>query len=250
VALRIALVALALALTLTLARIAAAQPGATAVDATSALRDANAAATAGEWAKVAALTAPLTISASAADRAEAFRLHGLAEFFSNQPAAAERDVLAYLRLDPDGHLDPALYPPEVINFFNDVRARHAAELRRPPKRYAVLALLPPFAQFQNGERTKGWILAGLEGAFAATNIASYFVLRAWCHDTGDTCDRSGTNHVVAAHHLEAVNIAAGVALIATYLYGVYDGVRGYRARQYLYVAPERGGATAGVELRF
>ncbi len=232
---------------LVIASTASAQPG---LDPASALRDANAAATAGDWAKVAALAAPVTFSASTVDRAEAFRLRGLAEFFQNQQAVAERDFVAYLRLDVDGHLDPALYPPEAINFFNDVRARHAAELRRAPKRYAVLALLPPFAQFQNGERTKGWVITGLLGAFAATNVTTYFLLRAWCHDSGDTCDASGKDHFTAAQHLEAINIAAGVGLILTYAYGVYDGVSGYRARSYLYVAPETNGVVVGVAARF
>jgi hypothetical protein len=243
-------VALRIALALVvLVRVAAAQPG---LDPASALHDANAAATAGDWPRVAALTEPVIAqdSAAVADRAEALRLHGLSEFFTNHKLAAERDFVAYLRLDAEGHLDPALDPPEVINFFNDVRVRHATELRRPPKRYAVLTLLPPFAQFQNGEPTKGWVIAGLLGAFAATSVTTYLVLRAWCHDQGDTCDASGTNHLAAARHLEIVNVAAGLALIGTYLYGVYDGVSGYRARSHLYVVPETNGIALGITATF
>lgn len=233
-------VARALVVVALLARIASAQPG---YDPTSALRDANAAAVAGAWPTVAALTAPLVGASSIArtDRAEALRLHGLAAFFTGDAALAERDFVAYLHLEPDGHLDPALYPPEAINFFNDVRARHAAELRAarpPPARYAALTLVPPFAQFQNGERTKGWVLLGLLGAFAGANISTYFVLRAWCHDPGDTCDADGKNHVHAARALSYANTFTGLALIATYVYAVYDGVHGYRQRSHLYVAPD------------
>jgi hypothetical protein len=242
VAVRLAAIAL-----VALAHIAAAQPS---IDPASALREANGAATAGDWAKVAALAAPETVAPNAADRAEAFRLHGLAEFFGGDRAIAERDFVAYLRLDRDGHLDPALYPPDAINFFNEVRARHAPELRRPPKRYAVVAALPVFAQLQNGDRTKAWVLAGAIGAFAATNIATYFVLRSWCNDSGDTCDASGKNHFTAAHHLEVVNVASGIALIGALLYGVYDGVSGYRARSQLYIAPETNGAMVGFTARF
>ena len=228
-------------------RVAGAQPG---MDPSSALRDANTAAGTGEWSRVTALTVPVMSSPNLADRAEAFRLHGLATFFQDRKDIAERDFVTYLRLDPDGHLDPALYPPEVITFFDDVRARHSPELRRQPKRYAVLTLLPPFAQFQNGDRTKGWVITGLLGAFAAVNVTTYFVLRSWCHDNGDTCDASGVNHLAAAQHLETINIAGGVALIGTYLYGVYDGVANYRARSALYVVPESGGATVGISGRF
>ena len=52
----------------------------------------------------------------------------------------------------------------MINFFNDVRLKHNAELRalRPHgKRYIALALVPPLGQFQNGERVKGWIVSGM-----------------------------------------------------------------------------------------
>jgi hypothetical protein len=229
------------------ASVASAQPGR---DPARALSDADAAASAGDWARVTALTEPITAASSLEDRAEAFRLHGLAAFFLNRRVVAERDFVMWLRLDPDGALDPALYPPEAINFFDDVRARHGLELRRAPKRYAVLTLLPPFAQFQNGDRTKAWVITGLLGAFAATNVATYFVLRSWCHDDGDTCDRSGTNHFNAAERLEVVNIISGIALIGTYLYGVYDGVTNYRARSHLYVAPETDGATVGIAGRF
>jgi hypothetical protein len=225
------------------ARVAFGQPG---LDPASALRDANAAAGIGDWARVTALTVPVMSSPGIPDRAEAFRLHGLAAFFENRKDVAERDFVMYLRLDPDGHLDPALYPPEAITFFDDVRTRHGPELRRPPKRYAVLTLLPPFAQFQNGDRTKGWIITGLLGAFAAANVTTYFVLRSWCHGAGDTCDQSGANHFSAAQRVEVVNVIAGVALIGTYLYGVYDGVANYHARSQLYVVPESGGATVGI----
>src|SRR5438270_10051108 len=97
---------------------------------TSVLRDANTAATAGDWQRVAALVEPVLAGApSNADLAEAHRLAGLAAFFAQNTAGAEQHFLAYLKLDLDGRLDPALVPPEAVTFFEDVRARHAAELR-------------------------------------------------------------------------------------------------------------------------
>ena len=208
---------------------AAADPAAT-------LRDANAAATAGDWARVETLVAGLlapSAELAGPDRAEAERLAGLAAFFQHRNADAEIYFVAYLKLDLDGHLDPSLYPPEVVNFFNEVRARHAGELhavRPQPKRYWPLALLPPVAQFQNGERVKGIVVGSLLGAFLATNITTYFVLRSWCHNPGDTCDASGTNHYRGAETLTGVNALTGVGFILTYAYGVWDGVRGYRRR--------------------
>jgi hypothetical protein len=211
--------------------------GAAAADPASALRDANAAATAGEWERVQSLAdgllGPSQAELAPTDRAEADRLAGLASFFLQRKAAAETYFVAYLKLDLDGHLDPAVYPPEVVNFFNEVRARHAGELhavRPQPKRYWPLALLPPVAQFQNGERVKGIVVGSLLGALLATNITTYFVLRSWCHNPGSTCDASGKNHFRSAETLSGVNALTGVGFILTYAYGVWDGVRGYRRR--------------------
>ena len=103
-------------------------------------------------------------------------------------------------------------------------------MRPQPKRYWPLALLPPVAQFQNGERVKGIVVSSLLGAFLATNITTYFVLRSWCHNPGSTCDGSGKNHFRSAETLTGINALTGVGFILTYAYGVWDGVRGYRRR--------------------
>ena len=226
-------VLLALALVL-LCRVAAADPS-------TQLRDANAAATAGDWGKVSALVDPLIVaSLSPGELAEAHRLYGLAAFFQGRMPEAEAHFLAYLRIDLDGNLDPQLYPPEVITFFIEVRTKYAAELRaRRPKRnrYMILNVVPAAGQFQNGEVTKGIVVGSLFGAFAIANVTTYLVLRSWCtRVTGDvgssaTCDGTA-HHISSAKTLSAVNIATGIGLIATYLYGVYDGVSGYRRREH------------------
>ncbi|HEY4244583.1 MAG TPA: hypothetical protein VGM88_32440 [Kofleriaceae bacterium] len=230
----------------------------------AALQAGNDAATRGDWATVASLLDPLLHEALApAELAEAHRLAGLAAFFQQRPRDAEEHFLAYLRLDPDAQLDPALVPPDAVTFFADVRARHAAELRarKPlPKRYWLLNLVPPGGQIQNGEKTKAWVVGGLLVAFAGTNIATYAVLHSWCtptngpSGTSETCD-DRRDHSSAANTLKTINIAAGIGLILTYAYGVYDGGRGYsrisRERSFApYVAPMAGGAGFGLVGRF
>jgi len=229
---------------------------------TAALRMANDAATAGDWTRVDTLIQPLL--ARQLDRAalaEAHRLAGIAAMMAQPPRRdlAERHFLAYLRIDFDGHLDPALYPPEVVNYFNEVRASHAAELKaaRPKKRYAVLALLPPFAQFQNGERTKGWVLGGMMGTFAIANVSTLLLQRRWCtHAEGPTGSSSVCDgHVSGARAARSIQITSGVALILTYLYGVYDGVRGYRRESreralVPYASPTDQGTVMGVQMNF
>lgn len=221
------------------------------------LRDGNAAAAQGNWRKVSELVDPLLEGQlSQADLGEAHRLAGIAAFFQNQRDAAETHFVAYLRIDLDGRLDPALYPPEVVNFFNDVRALHDAELRRRrPKgrRYWILNLIPPGGQIQNGDRTKAYVIGGLLGAFAITNVTSFLVLRSWCNEVSGsggssvTCDEDG-DHSSSAQTLRVVNIASGIGMILTYGYGVYDGVKGYRRKETVqpFVAPASGGGVVGV----
>jgi hypothetical protein len=202
------------------------------------LRAGNQAAVAGEWGMVSRLIdIALKNQLSPPELAEAHRLAGLAAFFSLDRVAAEAHFIAYLRIDLDGQLDAALYPPDVIVFFTDVKSKYSAELRarRPqPKRNFAVAFVPVAAQIQNGERKKGIVLASVIVAFGATNLISYGMLKSWCADDG-TCDGGDpnddsktTDHTRAAKNLRVVNLVSGIGAILALGYGVYDGVTGYR----------------------
>ena len=242
------LVALALA-----ARAAHAQPYApphvapAATTPADALREGNAAAMAGDWLAVSQLVDPLLRGQlPPADLAEAHRLAGLAAFFQGRRVDAESHFVAYISIDLDGQLDPALYPPDVITFFNDVKAKHSPELRakRPKirKRYWALALLPPVAQWQNGDTTKAWVIGGALGVLLTANITSAIVLSRWCTrvsgegGSSQTCDDGG-DHYGSAPTWRAINLIGGVGAILTYTYGVYDGVKNYRRRSRESVQP-------------
>jgi hypothetical protein len=195
------------------------------------LRASMDAASAGDWGKVDQLMATLLRGQlGQAELAEAHRLAGLAAFFQDRKPDAERHFIAYLRLDLDGQLDAALYPPDVIVFFTDVKAKYSGELRarRPkPKRYWIISVLPPAAQFQNGENTKGAILTGALIALVGTNLVSYGLLRSWC-SKDQTCDAPGRDRTSEAGRARIVNLASGIGALLTFGYGVYDGVSGYR----------------------
>lgn len=233
--------AIAVLLALAIAAPAAHAQGTPATPATPAevLREGNTAATAGDWMKVSQLVDPLLRGAlPPADLAEARRLAGLAAFFQGRRLDAETHFLAYLRIDLDAQLDPALYPPEVVTFFTDIKAKYNGELRaRRPKqtRRWYLTLLPPLGQWENGEKTKAVVIGGVFGAFLVANISSAIVLRSWCKrvsDTGGsslTCDEGG-DHYASAPTFRAINVVGGVGAILTYVYGVYDGVKNYRRR--------------------
>ena len=252
---------LALAVLVALAAPAAAQPAATPADPAAALAGAADALAAGEHERAADLAAGVAArpDATRPDRAEAHRLLGLARFFLGDTAGAEEAFVAYLKLDLDGRLDPAVTPPEAVTFFEDVRARHGAELRtlRPrQKRYALLNLIPPGGQLQNREPAKAWAIGGLEVALLGAHLSSYFVLRSWCQREDFTCASGGTDVPDRARTLRTVNYLSGAALVAVYVYGVVDGFRGFRRRgrearaPIVGVTPAEGGVVVGATLRF
>ena len=258
---RVAVVVLALALAdgpgTAAAQPSATAPAAAAPTAADLLIEAGAAADQGDWPRVVARATPVAGDPRqrVADRAEAHRLLGLAAFALGRVADADREFFAYLRLDIDGHLDPHLYPPETVAYFESVRGHHAVELRalRPrPARTVLVNFLPPFGQFQNRQRTKGWILAGLGSALLATNVTTYVLLRRWCDTPDDTCEVEGQSRRATASTLLDVNKLTGVAAIAVYAYGVIDGFRHYRRRPVLVLTPPANGqgAILGLTGRF
>jgi hypothetical protein len=183
----------------------------------------------GDYARARDLAAPATNAPSVPTRAEAFRVLGLASFGLGQRDDAEAALLAYLKLAPDAHLDPALYPPEMLVFFEDVRARHAGELlivkpRPQRKKTFVLNLVPPFGQIQNGDAGRAWLFGSAELVFLSVNVTTWAMLRSDCADdlTCQHSDRSRT--------LRTVNLISGGLFLATWAAGVVDGFIGYPAR--------------------
>jgi len=169
-------------------------------------------------------------AAEQADRAEAYRVMGLARFFVGDRRGAKAAFVEYVRLDPEAHLDPALAPPEVIVLLEEVRAERAAELaaaRPKPKKRPALNLLPPFGQFQNGQNTKGWIIGGLWSSLLVTNVTTWIILKQWCEDGADgTCP----GHQDGASTLRLVNLLSAAGFLGAYTYGVLDGYFVMRAR--------------------
>lgn len=185
----------------------------------------------GQYAEAAKLARSVATDSSRSpeDRAEAYRLVGLARYFLGDRAKAKQAFLWYVRLEPEAHLDPALVPPEAIIVLEEVRAERAAELaaaRDKPRIKPALNLLPPFGQFQNRERGKGLVIGGLWISLLAANVTSWLVLKSWCEDDG-TCP----GHQDSADTLRTFNLVTGPAAALVYVYGVVDGYVVMRRRQ-------------------
>lgn len=216
----------------------------------SALSSAQDALAAGDYQQAAKISGPLTKTPAPlarGDRAEAWRIYGLAQFFLGERVEAEASLLAFLKLDPDASLDPTLVPPEAVVFFEDVRVRHAGELqkvRSRPKvpKYVWLNLVPAGGQFQNGDRVKGWVVAGASTALLAASVSTFVMLRANCGRKGPA--GPFCKNWSAARVEQAVNITTGVGFAGVYIYSIVDGFLGYRRLKEEAAAWERQGAVS------
>lgn len=162
-----------------------------------------------------------------ADQLEALRVYGICLYLTGSKPAAARAFTDLLRRDKSVRLDPSFVRPEVVRFFERVRRRWQREraeyLRKhAPKGSAAVNLLPPWGQFRNGHRVKGWLLLGVEVALLGATIASYGTLRASRRDDG-----SFPFSDAAYNGLLATNYASAIALGAVLLYGAIDGLYYY-----------------------
>ncbi|HUQ01177.1 MAG TPA: hypothetical protein VM261_01720 [Kofleriaceae bacterium] len=204
-----------------------------------------------DWERVIVLVGdiPADPDVTSVDRAEAHRLLGIAEFYRQRYDRAEAHFVAYLKIELDGQLDIGLFSPDVVQFFDNVKAKHAAELRslRPrARRWAVLNFVPPAGQFQNRQGIKGWVLGGLGAALLATNLTTYVMLDRMCSDIDRTCESGSQSRAERARTMVTINSVSGAALIGLYVYGVIDGFRHYRrTRATVTVTPVSMGAHGG-----
>jgi hypothetical protein len=160
-----------------------------------------------------------TLPANTSQRARALRYLGIGLFLTNRALGAENAFSELLRIDPSARLDPTSARPEVVGFFENIR--HQQVKRELSTRSFVWNLLPPAGQFQNGHKTKGWILAGVELTSAATFVTSWLLVRSW-HNNDGTYD-----HDNLVPGLRWVNWTSCGVLAATFIYGVIDGLVNY-----------------------
>lgn len=144
---------------------------------------------------------------------QAHRILGVSYLFEREQAEATHEFRQLLQLVPDYRFDPLLDPPEVVDFFNNVRKGYEAELgdlearrkamerarqrdreecdkaragptvieKRVGRNSFTVNFIPLGAgQFQNGHRKKGWaflvsetVLGAVSVGALATNLAVY-----------------------------------------------------------------------------
>jgi tetratricopeptide (TPR) repeat protein len=217
---------------------------------------------------------------------EAWRILGLAEYQLGDRSASREAFLRLLSIDPDQALDPFLVPPPIVEFFDKVRAeaepqlaplrerkrqlreqeRLAEETRRrllaeeqarsgPPSRVVVvqehvyLLNFLPFGvgQFQNGDTTKGTIIAVAQVVLGAVNLGAIFAHNAIADDPSRRCSVSTptncSNPPIPDSDRQLLNsidivkyVSAGL-FWGVYAYGVTDSLIHYVPRIETEVTP-------------
>lgn len=196
------------------------------------------------------------------DRIRARELLAVGYFFEAQQAtqagrrddlveSARKQFLALLRERPDYELDKFVFPASVVELFEEVREAHADELerlrreasqtnrrsdesntlyieRKVVRRQPALNLLPfGIGQFQNGQSSKGYAIAGIQVAALAVQATGSAVI--W--SVRDP--RSGlipAEDFPTARAWRIAQIAAGATFGATYAISVADGFANFEPR--------------------
>ena len=204
---------------------------------------------------------------------DANRIAGLAWFYGDSPdrlAQAERYFLQLLSIEPEYRLDPFFTPPAAVQFFEEVKSAHEAQLapireQRQLAREArraeqearrrfleeqqrnaaqatgarvverhnfALVFLPLGAgQFQNGDDSTGIALAAVQVVAGLTSALSYFAIENMRDDGGFSRSEVGTAQV-----LDTVKWASAAVFYGAWGYGVYDAWRNYEPEVALPVA--------------
>ncbi len=221
---------------------------------------------------------------------ETWRILGMAEFQLGDKAEARSAFIHLLSIDPDQVLDPFLVPPPIVEFFDKVRAdaepqlaplreqkkqlkeqeRLAEEARRkllaeemartgPPSKVIVvqehvyLLNFLPFGvgQFQNGENTKGIIIAVSQVVFGAINIGAIFAHNAIADDPSRRCSVSTVTNCSnppipdsdrqLLNNIDIVKYVSAGLFWGTYIYGVADSLVHYVPRIETEITPGKTG---------
>jgi len=219
---------------------------------------------------------------------EAWRILGLSEYQLGNKGAARAAFIQLLSIDPDQVLDPFLVPPPVVDFFDNVRVeaepelaplrerkkqlkeqeRLADEARRrllaeelirsgPPSKVIIvqehifLLNFLPFGvgQFQNGDTTKGIIIAVSQVVLGAVNIGAIFAHNAIADDPSRRCSVSTPTNCsnppipdsdrALLQNIDVVKYVSAGLFWGVYIYGVADSLFNYVPRIETEITPTK-----------
>ena len=151
---------------------------------------------------------------------------GASYFLLGQEKDAEREFVLLLKARPTHRLDPLVFSPELVGFFDRLRPDRSAPIETqlgaegppaPPSRWMALV---PFGggQFANGHPIRGTLFATTEVALMGTALTTFLMFEDLKTNDAAGNVRFAPGDVDRAETLQTVYLAAfwaGMAVVAT-----------------------------------
>jgi len=186
------------------------------------------------------------------DLIEARQMLGACDFEVGRTEEAKNEFEKALQIDPSTHLDPNFFTTGAQHLFDETRAdlevRRAkeAEVRKLQEererlqkirenlvlvesRHYYINFLPFGAgQFQNGDQTKGYLLAGGQGLALSGSVGIWLYLVSKYGVNCPYCVKLDDADNVRL--MQEAEVTLGAIGLGLYIYSVIDAVRNYKAQ--------------------
>lgn len=161
--------------------------------------------------------------------AECYKYLGAAHFYLEDLKGAEANFRQLLLLKPDTKLDPFLFPPSMVLFFDklkqDLPITRKTDIERAVNRekYLLYVNLLPFGlpQFSHNQNTKGSIILSLQIISISANIYSYWQVQSMIDRYGFVKDYKTADRV---NTFKTIQITSLISFGSIYLYSILDGM--------------------------
>jgi tetratricopeptide (TPR) repeat protein len=181
---------------------------------------------------------------------EAWRILGLAEYQLGDLPAAREAFIHLLSIDPDQTLDPFLVPPPIVEFFDKIRSGPPSKVILVQEHVYMLNFLPfGVGQFQNGDTTKGIVIAVSQVVLGAINLGAILAHNAIADDPSRRCLVSTPTNCsnppipdsdrALLQNIDIVKYVSAGLFWGVYAYGVVDSLANYVPRIETEITPGR-----------
>ena len=196
--------------------------------------------------------------ARTSDLCEAHVLLGVCHYEGGRREDAKSEFEACLGLDPSKTLEPLIFTEGQVRLFDETRAdvearakrdRELRELEERNERIRRLLentreyetrswgvnFVPLGApQFQNGHRTKGFLVAAGQGVTAATSLGVFLYLAT----TYGLEAKVPLEDAASVRRLQQIQVVSGALFFAVYGYSVIDGFWNFKPRVQVDLDPQ------------
>jgi hypothetical protein len=171
------------------------------------------------------------------------------EYYLGERESAWATFLEIATMDPEYRLDPFVHPPEVVAYFDSVRAT-SARLSPAPKVQPVpttlgLVLVPGALQFRNGQKNLGVFMGGTVAGLAAGSFVLYGVLQRYDLNASRVGIQVGASEAQMATTLKNMTNLSRSAAATLWALGVAQGMLRSRQTQVAWDRPPMPGPTLG-----